>query len=154
MKTYSHKIGAVFYALWGLLHIVGGAAMMTQESGVDVLALIGTGHASSVPGTTGSLVDAVLTYHSFNLAWLGAFVLGVAALLNWKNDRTGYWINLIVVSAVDLGLIFTTVAPDHMTLSTALPGIVLWIPALLFSTLALSTGRVSNVSSTPITQTA
>ena len=132
----THKIGAVFYALWGLLHIAGGGLMFLQESGANVLAMVGTGNPAAIPSDTSPLVDAVLTYHSFNLAWIGAFVLVVAVLLNWKNDRVGYWINLAVVSIVDLGLLFTTVLPGHMALGTAIPGIVLWIPALVFSSLA------------------
>ena len=111
--------------------------MLAQDNGVNILAMIGTGNPADIPQDTTPLVDAVLTYHSFNLTWLGAFVLAVALLLNWKNDRVGYWINLAVVSSIDLGLLFTTVFPGHMAFSTAIPGVILWIPALVFSSLAV-----------------
>lgn len=135
--NYFYKAGAVFYALWGILHILGGSAMLMQESGTAILAMIGTGEAAGTAGETSTLVDTVLRYHSFNLIWIGALVLITAILKNWHNDRSGYWLNLIVVSTVDMALLITTVIPRIMALSTAMPGIVLWIPAVIFSTIGL-----------------
>jgi hypothetical protein len=71
------------------------------------------------------------------LLWIGVFVLVVAIKLNWNNRPMGYWLNLTVVSAVDLGLIIALIVPGHMALSDGLMGVVLWLPAAAFSTMGL-----------------
>jgi hypothetical protein len=42
--------------------------------------------------------------------------------LNWRNDARGWWINLAVVSIVDLGFVFFVLVPGHGPLW---PGLVL-----------------------------
>lgn len=141
MKSYLYKTGAIFYALWGILHIVGAGALLLElrSNGVtSMLAAIGSATPpSEVPQLTSGLVGAVLAYYAWNLLWIGAFVLVVAAWLNWKNSPTGYWLNLTVVSAVDLGLIVLLLIPDYMAWSDGMMGILLWLPALFLSTVGL-----------------
>ncbi|MEZ4708675.1 MAG: hypothetical protein R3A44_15815 [Caldilineaceae bacterium] len=137
MSTY--KIGAIFYALWGLLHIVGAGVLMLQAytvGGATVLAAIGSATpAAAIPQFESELLAAVLAYYAWNLVWIGAFVLVVAIRSNWRNDATGYWLNLIVVSAVDLGLVAMLMIPGHMAWSDGGLGVALWLPAILFTTL-------------------
>jgi hypothetical protein len=83
---------------------------------------------------SGGLAEAVLAYYAWNLLWIGVLVTVVAVRFNWRNDPAGFWLNLVVVSAVDLGLVVTLVLPGHMALADGLMGIVLWLPALFFST--------------------
>lgn len=143
MKTYSHKIGAIFYALWGLLHIIGAGVLLLQLArggATSVLALIGSATpVTELPQVADGLTGAVLAYYAWNLLWIGGFVLVVAIKLNWQNSPMGYWLNLAVVSAVDLGLIGTLVAPGHMAFTDGLMGVALWLPAVVFSTLGLLT---------------
>jgi hypothetical protein len=137
MNAISHKAGAVFYGLWGLLHIVGALALLLQLSAGAgaVLATIGSATpAAEVPAMSGGLAEAVLAYYAWNLLWIGVLVTVVAVRFNWRNDPAGFWLNLVVVSAVDLGLVVTLVLPGHMALADGLMGIVLWLPAVFFST--------------------
>ena len=139
MKTYLHKIGAILYALWGLLHIVGAAVLLLQANNTGattVFATIGSATpATALPQLSNNLVDAVLGYYAWNLLWLGCFVLVVAVCSNWRNSPTGFWLNLVVVSAVDLGLVVLLVAPGYMALADGMLGVALWLPAVLFSTI-------------------
>jgi len=49
----------------------------------------------------------------------------------------GYWLNLVVVSAADLGYIFFVLVPGYVPLLPGGLGPLLWVLALIFSTLAI-----------------
>lgn len=114
------KIGAVFYFLWGLLHFKAAHA---------VYSLAGTLEAG--------MVQARLYQDASFMAMASALCVWVAVRRNWQNDRVGYWVNAAVVSAVDVFFIILIVMPGYLPLKIALAGPVLWILALIFSTLAI-----------------
>jgi hypothetical protein len=111
------KIGAVFFVLWGLLHLYAAKAT----------------HAFVQPmpsgGTRGRLMELVLI---MLLAGLIAVVVG--AWLNWKNSSIGYWINVTVLSVVDIGFVFGVLLPGYAPMIPGALGPLLWIVALVFST--------------------
>lgn len=82
----------------------------------------------------------VFAFHSFNIICLGVLSIFAAIFLNWKNSRTGYWLNLVIVGFADLGLILFMVTPGVMQISDAWIGPALFLVAVLFSTL----GRFSS----------
>jgi hypothetical protein len=117
------KIGGALYVAWGALHLVAAW-------GIHVLAL-------SLPSgiSYGRMEQA-----SWNLAVFAllAMVLGVS--LNWRNDKTGYWINLVVVAVVDLGFVLLVVVPGYVPVSVgSLAGPIVYVVAAIFSTI----GRLS-----------
>lgn len=148
MKNYAHKIGALFYILWGILHVVGGAVLLQQLSAggaTGMLAVIGSAvPAEALPSIAGGLTGAVLGFHAWNIIWFGIFALIVGVVLNWRNSRTGYWLNLFVVGAADLGLIVALLVPGYMALSDGLLGPTLWLLAAVFSTIGLLQGKKQN----------
>lgn len=139
------KAGAVFYLLWGLLHVAGGVLMLSASS-VDMgsylqvlvgeqsaLAGVATNHAAA---TAASL--QVFAYHAFNLTWLGILVSVVAAVSNWKNQASGFWFNLALVGLIDLGLIVFMVVPGVIPRSDPWwLGPALYVLAAIFSSLGL-----------------
>lgn len=155
MKSYAPKIGAIFYILWGLLHIVGAAALFQQISvggTTAVLAAIGSAMPrSELPQISGGVTAAVVVYHVWNLLWVGFFVLVVGLRLNWKNSPLGYWLNMAVVGAIDLGLLVTLLLPGYMALSDGIWGLVLWFFAALFSTLGLLSNNSRRASQAALT---
>jgi hypothetical protein len=112
-----YQVGAACYALWGLLHI--GAAVQGFR-------------------LAGSVQDAVIKSRLQQNAWhLGIFAFAaifVAATMNWQNSATGYWINLVMVSAVDVGFVILVASPGHIERRAAIAGPALWILAAIFST--------------------
>ncbi len=140
MKRHYHKIGAIAYMLWGLLHIVGGMMLyltLKNEGITNLLYMLGTAipkhHVPEI--ASGSTVDGLAAFHAWNITGFGIISLLTAIMLNWKNNRTGYWMNLGVVATADLGLVFTLIIPGYMHLTDGLPGIILFLLALTFSTL-------------------
>ncbi len=139
MKS-AHKIGAVCYILWGLIHVLRGAVMFRRISadgamgGATVMAP-GMPIAGQ-PQIPMGLADGVFLYHAWNILWFGLFAIVVAVLLNWKNSRVGYWANFAVLGAVEVGLIAAMIWPGHMKVGPdTLSGLVLWALGVLFTTM-------------------
>ena len=64
--------------------------------------------------------------------------MAVAILLNWRNDRIGYWLNLIVVGAVDLGYVVLVVVPGYVPASLIpFAGPIIYVIGAMFSTAGL-----------------
>ena len=119
------RIGAVLYILWGILHIVAAykvfALGQTLEQG---------------------MVQGRLYQDAWNLLFFALFGIVVAALYNWKNNKTGYWLNFVVISVGDIGFILTILLPGYLPLLPGALGPILWLLALTFSTIAIL--RVNN----------
>ncbi len=133
MKLQIHKVGAVFFILWGFFHlVVGGLALATilAGGGAGFLALLGTDSPALL-----QVLDAVLAQHTWNLMWIGALVLIVGIRLNWRNSRQGFYLNLTVASAAELGSVFALIIPGLIPLVENLAGPIIWALAVIFGTL-------------------
>ncbi len=114
------KLGAVTYVLWGLLHLQ--AARLVYMLG-----------QSLEPG----IVKWRIYQDEWNLLFFASFGIIVAVFLNWKNSRLGFWLNLIVISAADIGFIVAVLLPGYIPLVPGGLGPLLWVVALVFSTLGV-----------------
>ena len=137
----SPRVGAILFLLWGIVHIIGGATFvyLTATSGTDVALQTMASAIESVSAGTGADVGALLSYHFFNIAWLGLLAVAVAVTLNWKNSISGFWINLAVVGLTDIGLLFFMLLPGTMSWADGSVGIVLGLAAIVFSGAAITT---------------
>ena len=123
--NYFAKFGAVAYVLWGLLHIQ--AARMVYILG-----------QSLEPG----MIQGRIFQNAWSLLFFALFGIVVAVTLNWKNSRLGYWLNLVVISAADVGFIIFVMVPGYVPLVPGGLGPLLWVVALVFSTLGImASGR-------------
>ena len=120
MRTQATKIGAAMYFIWGLLHLK--AAFSVYKLGMSL-------DAGMVQGRVFQDAWSLLIF-----ALVGIFV---AIILNWKNSRLGYWINLITVSVTDIGFIFFVLMPGYIPLFPGVLGPVFWVLAVIFSTIGL-----------------
>jgi hypothetical protein len=105
------RTGAVFYILWGALHIY--AAWLSFELAA---------------GLTDAQVVSKLQQNGWNLGFIALACIVVAAVLNWRNARLGFWINAIMVSLTDIGFLVLIWGPG---VSTDLLGPILWLIALV-----------------------
>lgn len=99
-----HRIGAALYLLWGIVHV--GAAVETYR-------------------VAAALEFGPIQGRVFEDAWFLLFFAALAAVvavtMNWKNNNTGYWINLVGSSVADIGFIAFVLIPGHIAI---VPGIV------------------------------
>ncbi|TQV89454.1 hypothetical protein [Aliikangiella coralliicola] len=114
------RIGAVLYFVWGLLHIVAAykvyALGQTLEQG---------------------MVQGRVFQDAWNLLFFALFGMVVSVAYNWNNSKVGYWMNLVVVSAGDIGFIVTILLPGYLPLFPGAMGPLLWLLAVFFSTVAI-----------------
>lgn len=138
MRYWAPKIGAVSYALWGLLHIWAGGLMLIADAPTQ-LDYLSTASLpmEELPRELEALVHAGLSFHAYNLVWFGLLALVVAVLLNWRNSVTGYWVNLVVVGADDLGLLWFLILPGHLSFGEAGLGPVLFAIAFVFTSIGI-----------------
>jgi hypothetical protein len=112
-----YQTGAVLYVLWGLLHLFAALQVYRLGAGLE-------------PG----MVRGRIYQNALNLAYFAVFVIAVALIYNWKNDPLGYWLNLITTSITDIGFIYFILMPGYLRLKPGILGPVLWILAIIFST--------------------
>ena len=123
--NYFAKIGAVTYVLWGLLHIQAARLVYVLGQSLE-------------PG----MIQGRIFQDAYSLLFFALFGIVVAMNLNWKNSRLGYWLNLVVISAADIGFIIFIMVPGYVPLVPGGLGPLLWVVALAFSTLGImASGR-------------
>ncbi len=141
MKARAHQIGAVFYMLWGVLHVVTGASLLVtgySSGAADQMRAYGSAAAGTIPETLPVLVASIGGFHAWNLLWIGALVTIVAIVFNWRNRKEGVWLNGILAGAASIGLIAFLLAPGYMPWTEGAAGIALFVPALLLTVYAAS----------------
>jgi hypothetical protein len=114
------KAGAISYILWGLLHIEAARRLYMLGQSLD-------------PG----MLQGRIFQGAWNLLFFALFGIVVAVVWNWRNSRSGYWMNLVVVSAGDIGFILFLLMPGYIPLMPGGLGPLLWLLALAFSTLGI-----------------
>ena len=117
------RIGSALYVIWGLLHI---------KAAYDEFVLA----ASLDPG----LVQGKLNQGAWDLLFFALASILIAVILNWRNDSRGYWMNLVLVSAADIGFIVFVLLPGYVAFFPGILGPVFWISAAVFSTLGIKLG--------------
>ena len=120
MNNLFAKLGAITYVLWGILHIEAARRVFVLGQTLE-------------PG----MVQGRIFQDAWNLLFFAIFGIVIAIFLNWKNSRPGYWLNLVVVSAGDIGYIVFVLIPGYVPLMPGALGPILWLLAVLFSTIAI-----------------
>jgi hypothetical protein len=119
MDKIAAKLGAALYVCWGLLHF-------TAAYGVYKLAL-------NSPAT---VAQGRLMQTAFYLVAFATAAIVLAIMLNWHNDRFGFWVNGAIVSIADIPFILFVLIPGYAPWWPGVLGPALWIAALFFTGLA------------------
>ena len=127
------KIGSALYVGWGLLHLKAAYDEFWLAATLD-------------PG----LVQGKLNQGAWDLLFFALASILIGIILNWKNDQRGYWMNLALVSAADLGFIVFVLIPGYVTFFPGILGPVFWISAAIFTTLGIRSNP-AHVAEAPLT---
>ena len=106
--------------LWGILHIEAARKVYVLGQTLDA-----------------GMVQGRIFQDAWSLLFFAVFGIVVAIFLNWKNSRLGYWLNLAVVSAGDIGYILFVLVPGYVPFMPGALGPILWVLAVLFSTIGI-----------------
>jgi hypothetical protein len=120
MSNLFAKLGSITYVLWGILHIEAARKVYALGQTLD-------------PG----MVQGRVFQDAWNLLFFAIFGIVVGVFLNWKNSRFGYWLNLIVVSAGDIGYIIFILIPGYVPFMPGALGPILWVLAVIFSSIGI-----------------
>jgi hypothetical protein len=115
---WTTRIGAAFYVLWGIFHLVAANA-------VYALAEQSTG-----------MVRARLLQDAFYLLFFALAGILIAAILNWRNDKQGYWMNGTLIAIADIPFVLFVLVPGLIPWWPGLAGPLLWLAAFVFTTVA------------------
>lgn len=136
-SNWAARTAAVFYAVWGLVHVLGAGMQLSRlgsAGGSGLAAML----ASATPTDAASQAvsapaAAFMGMGAFNLLWIGLLVTVIAVTLNWRNSELGFWLNMALVGLTDLGLLNYMLLSQIMAWSDGALGLVLFIVALGFS---------------------
>ena len=121
MANIFSKLGSITYVLWGVLHIVVASKVYELGQTLDT-----------------DIVQARIFQDAWSLLFFAIFAIMIGVFFNWKNDRLGYWLNLIVVSVADIGYLLFILVPGYVPIIPGVIGPALWVLAVVFSTIALN----------------
>ena len=156
MRISYHKVGAVIYGMWGLIHVAGGAMLLadaTSDNPTKALISIGSAfNETEIPAVTHPSLEGVLAFHSFNLLWMGLVAAIVAFTMNWKNSKAGFWFNTAIIGFADIGLIVFMLAPGIVKFEEGIIGPVLWPLGILFLLLGLKKKKLTQTESVSTNQ--
>ena len=114
------RTGSILYFIWGVLHIVAAFKVYTLGQSLEP-----------------EMVQGRIFQGAWNLLFFAFFGMVIAVKYNWHNSKLGYWLNLVVVSAGDIGFIIFILIPGYLPLVPGALGPLLWLLALAFSTAAI-----------------
>lgn len=116
LGAWTYKLGGACYALWGLWHLRVVYNLWTYAG-----------------AQSGALVPR-LEQGAFHILGFALCAIGVGLLMNWKNSRTGYWVNLLAIGWTEIGL-FAIIFPALPAIPLLIwVGPVLWILAVAGAT--------------------
>lgn len=112
-----HRVGATFYVIWGLLHLRAAYGLYQMGAAMD-------------PG----VLEARIVQAAWHMLFFALIAIVVAIRWNWRNSAMGYWINIVTVSVVDIGMILFVFIPLDLPFFPAILGPSFWVLAAIFTT--------------------
>jgi hypothetical protein len=113
----------VFYILWSVLHIV--AAFFILEPALAPL-----------EGMEPSAANGRIYQNSGLMFTISVASIVIAVVMNWRNNRLGHWLQVILVGGTDVAFIAFVLIPGYEPLSVGWVGPTLWLIALGLSSAA------------------
>ena len=114
-RSLAARIGAVLYVLWGLFHLFAAASVYRLSESAS------------------GMVQGRLQQDAFYLLFFAISGVVIAVTLNWRNDRLGFWMNGILILVADIPFVLFVLVPGLMPWWPGLLGPLLWIAALLLT---------------------
>ena len=144
MKTMT-RIGAALFVAWGLIHMLGGVAILTAAADS---AEAGYAAYRNSEGSYNELSGSILSYFAYLLIVAGGVVTFVATTRNWNNDQGGLAFNSIFIGLIEAGLIWFLVLPGHVGWGQASVGLVPFVVATVVSGIACQSAHGSAAPTT------
>ncbi|MCP5145735.1 MAG: hypothetical protein H6978_13080 [Gammaproteobacteria bacterium] len=121
-------ISALMFVTWGLLHLAGGALILTRLSeGADAAYSIYAGGEGLYPPLAGS----VLGYLAYSFAWTGLLVAAIGGALGRRHSPPALALCTFVGAVTEVGLVLFLVLPGFVSWGEALAGMIIFAIAIV-----------------------
>lgn len=130
------RVGAVFYILWGVMHIMVGIMILHIRSSQGVPAMLGffgLRGGAALSSEAGNVIGSLGMQHAANLAIFGIAAIFIAVTMIWKGEVLGFWLNFIVLGLADIAFIIAFFIPGYIRGVAGVMGPVLFVLGALFS---------------------
>jgi len=82
------------------------------------------------------MVRARLLQDAFYLLFFAVAGIVMAVILNWRNDKQGYWMNGTLIAFADVPFVLFVLVPGLIPWWPGLAGPLLWLIAFVFTSIA------------------
>ena len=149
------RIGAVFFILWGVLHMavaVTGVVGYLQNGPAGLLSVFGAATVSTPTGGIVGLAAAVGLDLAIDLAAFATLGVWVGVMI-WRGQRQqlAFWLGAIILGTADLAFVVALVIPGYIGLVNGLSGPVLYVLAVAFTAAGLLSISTRAQGAAPVT---
>ena len=121
-NTLLLKIAAGLWVVWGLVHALAGAIVLSSDASGGLQAIADAVEPGLLEAEYHAAVGGILNQHGWNLGWFGlATIIGAAFI--WRGNLTAIWVTGMVGGLADLGYL----------LFVDLPGFVNFFPGTVMT---------------------
>ena len=145
------KSGAIFFVLWGVLHIavgLGGAMIYLTRGPIGLIAVFG---GSAAPAEAHALVR--LAAHialDFLLVLTGYGLLAIwGAVLIWQGRWLGFWLNTILLGIADAAFMVALMIPGETPISEGIWGPIFYVLGVTFTAAGMCRRHAAGAASRP-----
>jgi hypothetical protein len=87
MHTVAFRVAAVLWVIWGLVHMLAGGIILSQDAAGAVAAVADAVDPATLAMAYPDAVGAILNQHGWNLGWIGLTTL-VCAVPIWREGAS------------------------------------------------------------------
>ncbi|MEM9331108.1 MAG: hypothetical protein AAGA53_07260 [Pseudomonadota bacterium] len=107
------KASAVLWIIWGLVHALAGAIVLTSDTTGGFQAIADGIDPSLLEANYHVAVGGILNQHGWNLGWFGLATF-IGAIFIWRQNITAIWVTGMIGGLADLGYLFFVDLPGYV----------------------------------------
>lgn len=101
-QSLSLRIIAILWIIWGLVHALAGAMVISQETSGAIAAIADAVDPTLLAGEYHDAAGAVINQHGFNLLWIG-LTTAISAVFIWRGVAFAMFIAGLTGGLADIG---------------------------------------------------
>ena len=142
------RAGAVFFLLWGLVHMVvalAGILGAVRSGATGVLSAATGATLPAQPDHVLGLAGAIALCLSIDLAAFAALGVWVGVMV-WRGRQMGFWLGAVILGTADAAFVVALIFPGHVSVANGFLGPLLYVLAVAFSATGLFGRRDRSVA--------
>lgn len=144
--TIALRLSAVLWLIWGLVHILAGVIVLSNDAAGAVDAVADAVDLSGLDVAYPDAANALINQHGFNLLWIGA-ATAIGSWFVWRHSVNAIFFNAIVGGVTDVGYFlfldlggYVNFMPGTLMTLISASAVILSFWAYFFGGLRRSTG--------------